>query len=77
MRLAVVDAIMEAEYSYDVLMEQYRPVMKISEMVELDAIPEDYSYLDRYNLHRDGITIPELKIHKRTDANGVDIFCIT
>ena len=77
MRLAVVDAIMEAEYSYDVLMEPYRPVMKISDMVELDAIPEDYSYLDRYNLHRDGITIPELKIHKRTDANGVDIFCIT
>ena len=77
MRMAVVDAIMEAEYSYDVLMEQYRPVMKISEMVELDAIPEDDSYLDRYNLHRDGITIPELKIHKRTDANGVDIFCVT
>lgn len=76
MRLAVVNAIMEAEYSDDVLMNQYRPVMKISEVIDLEALPQDCLYLERNNLHLDGVTIPELKIHKRTD-NNLDVFTVT
>lgn len=77
MRGAVVDAIMEVEYSGVGLMAQYQPVMKIGETINPAALPQDYAYLERSNLHRDGITIPELKILRRTNGSDVDTFCIT
>ena len=77
MREAVVDAIMEVEYSGIGLMAQYQPVMKIGETINSAAFPQDYAYLERSNLHRDGITIPELRILKRISGSDVDTFCIT
>ena len=61
MRLAVVDAIMEAEYTDDVLMTQYRPVMKISEVIDLEALPQDCLYFPGQSLAHHSYCIQRLK----------------
>lgn len=81
MKLALVDAIMEVEFyageNYSLgEMRQYTPILKSSNPIDLNMLDRDDDFYERIDLHRRGVTLPELKVIRRSNSDGsIERFC--